>query len=326
MARIKTVFTTATIPHKWVHNQDRTAYARNPHGNFYFEGDTIYSYGRHHAIARKYKAKEQQIIIMNNNTYSSITAGHHAAVRQALLPSMVVFHLPNVLGADESYGAEQNIEYMVKGVLELIDQQRNTRNRISRLQSIFATVSSIRQYAGFFADAGKALDSILKDDKYAEVQTLLLHATSDLHQELVDIDSKLQEKQQKRDAEATARAEKREKARLEDWLAGKNVATHGFPHVYLRLDISGNFVQTSNGVSIHKADAIKLYDVLNRVRTSWLSETSVMQFMEKQGFKEIGGYSIDRVTPTGDLIAGCHHIRWYEIERFATQQGWVNNA
>lgn len=49
-ARVRQVVDTDTVAHLWAHQtQD---HARNKLGNFYFDGATIYSYGRHFPIAR----------------------------------------------------------------------------------------------------------------------------------------------------------------------------------------------------------------------------------------------------------------------------------
>lgn len=48
--RVKQVYPTNEIPHLWAHKTQSNA--RNAQGNLYFDGDTIYSYGSHFAIAR----------------------------------------------------------------------------------------------------------------------------------------------------------------------------------------------------------------------------------------------------------------------------------
>ena len=51
--RIRTVHPADMVAHLWAHkSQD---FARNPGHNFYFHGDTIYSYGSHFPVAPRRK-------------------------------------------------------------------------------------------------------------------------------------------------------------------------------------------------------------------------------------------------------------------------------
>lgn len=50
-------------------------------GNVFFEGKTLYSYGRHFAIA---SFIDKKTVLFNKSTYSSTTSGHQSAARSAL--------------------------------------------------------------------------------------------------------------------------------------------------------------------------------------------------------------------------------------------------
>ena len=53
--RTRTVHPADMVAHLWAHkSQD---FARNPGHNFYFHGDTIYSYGSHFPVARHVENK-----------------------------------------------------------------------------------------------------------------------------------------------------------------------------------------------------------------------------------------------------------------------------
>jgi hypothetical protein len=89
--RTKHVFKSHEIPHLWAHQTQ--ADARNPHNNLYFIGDTIYSYGRHFPIARIVKQGKKTCVLLTTRTYSSTTAGHISAVRDAIPRNMTVFNV-----------------------------------------------------------------------------------------------------------------------------------------------------------------------------------------------------------------------------------------
>lgn len=94
MAREKHVFPTDEIAHLWAH-QTQTE-ARNPHGNFYFNDKTIYSYGSHFPIARHVtNDKGEAAILFTNRSYSSTTAKHIHIVRQAIPRGIPVFYVHN---------------------------------------------------------------------------------------------------------------------------------------------------------------------------------------------------------------------------------------
>lgn len=101
MARTREVFPTSEIPHKWAHQTQENA--RNPQGNLYFKGATIYSYHDSWPLARIYKRKVAgavfekdnpavNLVLVNCDTYSTTTNGHASDVRQAIrhLPSLSV--------------------------------------------------------------------------------------------------------------------------------------------------------------------------------------------------------------------------------------------
>lgn len=68
---------TAEIAHLWVNKIQEEA--RNSNNNFYFDGDTIYSFGNHFPIATHYK----DVILFTTKSYSSTTAKHIGIVLSA---------------------------------------------------------------------------------------------------------------------------------------------------------------------------------------------------------------------------------------------------
>ena len=93
--RKKHVFATGEIPHLWAHRtQDE---ARNPQGNLYFSGDTIYSYGSHFPVARHVVSEEgERAVLFTTATYSVTTSSYCSAVRSAIPSGIPVFHVPNI--------------------------------------------------------------------------------------------------------------------------------------------------------------------------------------------------------------------------------------
>ena len=80
--RQREVYPTGEIPHKWAHATQPQA--RNPQGNLYFRGDTIYSYRDSWPLARIYRKRGAALLVLlNSETASVTTSGHQRAVDRA---------------------------------------------------------------------------------------------------------------------------------------------------------------------------------------------------------------------------------------------------
>jgi hypothetical protein len=111
------------------------------------------------------------------------------------------------------------------------------------------------------------------------------------------------------------------KERLSNWLAGALVEfPYGISKVYLRqcTTSAGDFMETSRGVRVPMEDARRALSFILKHRNGegWRRNGQVFH---------IGDYQIDSVSENG-VIAGCHHVSWEEIERFAGAMGWTASA
>src|SRR5262249_9116985 len=92
--RQRYVYPTDRIAHLWAHQTQDSA--RNKCGNFYFTGDTIYSYGGHFPIARHVKHKGKRAVFLTTRTYSVTTSGHKNLVSYALRNNVRCFYVDDV--------------------------------------------------------------------------------------------------------------------------------------------------------------------------------------------------------------------------------------
>ena len=108
--RTRTVHPVDMVAHLWANRtQD---YARNPGHNFYFSGETIYSYGSHFPIARHVESKRGRAVLFTTRSYSATTAGHKCTVAGACR-HLTVFHVADVTGSDcRKQFAEYRAAYM----------------------------------------------------------------------------------------------------------------------------------------------------------------------------------------------------------------------
>lgn len=91
---MKHVYPTNEIAHLWAHKTQTSA--RNGQGNFYFDGDTIYSYGSHFPIARHVAAAAGNAVLFTTRTRSVTTSRHVSDVRRAIPDAVPVFECHNV--------------------------------------------------------------------------------------------------------------------------------------------------------------------------------------------------------------------------------------
>ncbi len=79
---MKKVVSPETVAHMWANQQQEEA--RNPQGNFYFNGKSIYSYGSHFEIARHVtNDKGVRTVLFTEKSYSNTTAKHVRIVSYA---------------------------------------------------------------------------------------------------------------------------------------------------------------------------------------------------------------------------------------------------
>ena len=144
MARIRNVHPVDMVAHLWA-NQTQDS-ARNPCHNFYFHGDTIYSYGSHFPIARHVTRKGKSAVLFTTRSYSSTTAGHKCTVESACR-HLTVFHVADVTGSDcRKQFAQYRAEYM-----GLVGKYAKARQRKpEHLDALRRLVEEANGYAAFF--------------------------------------------------------------------------------------------------------------------------------------------------------------------------------
>ena len=100
--RIRHVYPTVEIAHKWAHQTQ--ADARNGQGNLFFEGPTIYSYRQSWPLARIYTNTaaytladnpETKLVLTNSSRYSSTTNRHQWSVLRAIPDGVRHIACPN---------------------------------------------------------------------------------------------------------------------------------------------------------------------------------------------------------------------------------------
>jgi hypothetical protein len=176
------VFPTSEIPHLWAHQSQSDA--RNPQGNLFFQGPTIYSYRTSWPLARIYTKKKTPsyalqrtnallnetkqamarddgvLVLTNSERYSIITAAHQSAVNRSV-PHLPCVAVPNVNiypgeakelhARNMAYFAEQIAEHLAKAkrAMQVSTVEWRTNAAVARSQDAIA-------YSVFFGIRRKA--------------------------------------------------------------------------------------------------------------------------------------------------------------------------
>lgn len=305
MSRQKYVYPTDEIAHLWAHKTQSSA--RNGR-NFYFEGDTIYSYGSHFPIARHVEFNGKHYVLFTTRSYSATTAKHVNLVRRAV-SHLTVFNVNNVL----SYGGQP-------------EHSQNVADYRDRVKDLAAKSKRARQNKGLIATF--AIDLLTEANNY--IDFFGLHELK-ISENLGELVAQAKEAERLHAAKLAVRrleALKVYAPQIANWKAAPQTSSGNaepadccFPQniigdVFLRRE--GEEMVTSLGAHVP-------------IRHAELAFLKVQQCRKnKEAYKRngsslhVGHYVIDRIDCSGTVHAGCHHITYTEIEDFARRQGWLN--
>jgi hypothetical protein len=278
------------VCHEWA-SQNKAS--RKGH-NIFFEGPSIYSYGRHFEIARFVRP---DVVLFNSASYSVSTSKHQSYTRHAIGAHIRVYTVPQFTYHPDNlkYFFEHARESMLKAGRARTYKDMLIREAESYIQDAICYSETFAKELPF-----KKLDKATATDlKKARAGTFF--NAKDL--EALRLEAKESAKKQ-------AAAEKLKKAKriqeeaddLEAWKAGTYPNYRHFSTTALR--IKDNEVQTSHGATVPVLEARKLYRAM------------------KHGLNVIGQrvglFEVQEITPEYITI-GCHVIPIAEIERIAPE-------
>lgn len=317
--RHKEVFTSREIPHLWAHQTQRSA--RNPLGNFYFQGDTIYSYGSHFPIARIVLQDQEKVYLLTTKRYSNTTAKHICLVSRSIPDDLTTFNVPNVR-AESKESHKANFERYVERFEGLKadfeksifhkDEVAKGINNLKTEANAYARVFGLKQRIAWTLSKPQ-LDAVNVSVGKRRLRDAKLATTAQRK------NAEWEETKAKQQAQAAADAAED----VAKWIAGEIESLNSYWNlpVFLRAtqptsENSPHLLETSRGVKVPLADALRAFTLIAQCRErkrSWRRNGETIK---------VGEFQIDSIAETGDIVAGCHRIHWTEIERFAKSQNW----
>lgn len=293
------VYPNHEIPHLWAHqSQDE---ARNSTGSFYFDGPIIYSYGSHFPIAR-YVTNErgERAVLFTIAHHSVTTSGHCSAVARAIPPDVPAFRVPHLRSSwGDLPNHADNVESYVRRISELLGKAKRARvHRDWHQREALGLREQLRRYVAFF-DLSDV--SVPESDELDALQSWVA-----AHKE--------EERQRREEAAWLAEEERRREQveRIWQFRAGDPNVSY-IPGVSPMLRVVGNEVQTSLGARFPVSHARRELAFIREVRESG------QEYVRNGHAIHLGNYVIDRIEPDGTVHAGCHVVKWEEIEIITPQ-------
>lgn len=299
--------------HRWAHNTDPHKTGRT--GNRRYDGMSYYLYAT--VMAVKYP-KQGVVVVAGDGVRDSITTStERSRIFNALPPDLHAIYvdcdeyghrLESVAGIRKCHDA------MKKKLRQLADDVRKARLGASQAM-VHERFTTYRFECNEVAKFLKR-KQITNADCFSISEIIAVSESRNRHAEQVRVRS--ERNLAKRQAAAAA-YEKRlqelaltEAADAELWrrheYKGQRTYWNG---TYLRLSRDGAHVETSKGVVVPFADALRLF----RICTLCRKRATELQTGFQPDAPRVGIYSVGNITDTGDCRVGCHSLKYDEMAR-----------
>lgn len=317
---MKTVFTNSMTAHVWA--QQTQPKGRSNNSNLYFEGRTIYSYGRHFPIASYIS---DNIILVNSDKYSSSTGKHQNYVRRAISDDKQRYYFnTNVMqcaamwNVDDHGGATSNlvatvIRETLKHAERDLKEGATKRLERMRLAALDSVINSLQYAKEFIQNIGGDATALIEKQN-----ELTWHGA----ERLATFKAEFKAEQERRVAASKQAAIERAnqlKNVIPLWRLNNNLAwsdkhlINTSDKIYLRL--IGENVETSKGATFPIEHARRAY---NFVKDAMLKERTFTANSSLPA-PRLGHFKIDSIDKHGTVKAGCHVVEYDEIEYIAKQ-------
>jgi hypothetical protein len=268
------------VAHRWAQRRDW----RGKGSNFFFEGETLYSYGRHFIVAKHVESpKGHWFVVVNPDTYSPSTSRHQSYARRALPIYYDVIHVT------PGNTPEQ-------WVAELMERYKEQYGRFKRARS----------NKSWYAEG---LDKL-------HWQLAFLNEQYDLDLELPTLENveALIEEAQRREDERQRAKDLLVASEVSEWKLGVRAQCPHTRDVHLRVKDAN--IETSWGANVPLEVAPFVW------RTVQMCIETKSSYVPIDSDVRLGHYTLNKIDEHGNIVVGCHTIRYNELRRIAVQLGY----
>lgn len=296
MKRTRHVYPADMVAHLWAHQSQDSA-RNGGRGNFFYEKETIFSYGRHFPIARHVQTKRGRAVLFTTRDYSVTTTGHKYMVARAC-EHLTVFGVRNV---DDTDRKAQFNEYRERYWALARKYSRARSHKPWILGTMRGVVDEANRFAQFFGLRCRL--SMPADESAMVAECRAIEEREAIRRQREDAKRKREEA--KRQQEALER--------VQQWVDGQIDYCPSYGPI--RLRIVGDELQTSRGARVPLAHAIKAFRIIKGLHDKG-------QAYQRNGrMVRLGHFALDTVDAQGNVTAGCHSVAWEEIQRVAILAG-----
>jgi hypothetical protein len=289
------------LAHVWAQGDSN----RNPKGsNMFIDNNVIYSYGYHFPIAKHCG----DFVLFTNKSYSNTTSKHIGHVRQAIPYTLPVYTVNNVM-AERKAQHKGNYQGLVDEVDAALDTLSRGRTHFEHRFSVYrSAIIAANAYTKAFKLGFRQRHVPDSLDELTELMEAKKGAIKKANAKAL--------KERKAYAKRMAREWDEQTA---EWLAGERYSLSSALHYAGRptlLRLNGDTVQTSRGAHFPLDHAKKAWTAIKAVVRSgeaWKANGHTIK---------VGFFNIQSISAKGDVVAGCHELKYEVMKDFAEQQGW----
>lgn len=277
--------------------------------NFYFDGPTIFSYGGHFPIAKFIERKGKKAVLFTTERRSQSTSKHINYTRQALHGlDLPIFYIKDPTMSVGGPDLRRHFQKLLDWKISEIAEARMSVTRLKHIESangICRDANAMAEWFGFrwrivAPEWGEAYINKLREKAKA----------ADAKREV------LREADRKEQARQHEIHKQEHAVRVQQWLAGADVQiSDGYWEEGTLLRVKDDKVETSRGAEIPLPHAKRLWPAIRKVMESG------EPYQHNGHSIHVGEFRIDRIEVDGTLKAGCHTIKYEELERVAVELG-----
>lgn len=293
---MKKIVSQSEVAHFWANKTQSEA--TSPNRTFYFIGDTIYSYGRHFAIAKHVANRiGEKAIFFTCRGYSNTTSKHIS------IASRASSHLKSITVPYPDSEPESNFNYWLSAIKVLGNSLQKARKPGIYLNQIIELYGQAKEYAAFLE---------------IEVPAELVNAGSaenrDDFLEAMKKEAEILAERQRKEAVDAANRFKKSLAKWREFdTQSSYVNSNRTGYDYLRFNKKTNTVETSQGVQIPAQIAKQFYKVVLDTIFHGGCDNCNMRLMDH--------YSVTQINKQFVRV-GCHTITIKEIKSLTKKLGW----
>lgn len=251
--------------------------------NVYFQDGTLYSYGSHYPMAKKYSAftgtNYKEIILINSDRSTVTTQNHKSQILSSKKPGQLVFYVPDIKDPKNKENQVELLNNIVDSIDAVIRRLKyNTVNDVTR---------AVRDY-NLYAQAFKLKQFELPVDLYTDL-AIVSNETEKRNEKKLEEQLKISNLQRLADKE-------KYKEQVKLWYTCENTQHVSWVHFDLDYDpvrINGEIAESNKNAKVDLRLAKNFCDALKQGRV-------------QAGYK-LGPFEVVSIDETFVQI-GCHKI------------------